>query len=316
MALIMHLKVPKYEGEKAILTLKRQGMIDHDYSISSDEKFLYIPLSGIPEGGEIVEIEKEQRGTRVIATGHAGGFDLIGEIAVIHERSGGRVQSIRDFILKVKPNIRTIYVDMGISGEMRLRNLEVLYGEDNPLTSYRENGLTMKVDVRRTYFSPRLSTERYIVAKDVRDGERVYDMFSGIGPFSLNIARLANCVIVACDMNPVAHDLFNQNISMNRLRGTISANLMDSYTLLNEAGTFDRIIMNNPVSKYRDFDQIVDHIREGGKLNIYFVETVEGIERQMELLSRLHLTLRSKRIVHGYSRNKFMFSLDYVKVIP
>ncbi|MGP6239401.1 class I SAM-dependent methyltransferase [Cuniculiplasma sp. SKW4] len=316
MVLIRHLKVPKLEGEKAILSLKKGGMIETEYAITSDENFLYIPLCKIPEHGEIVELEREPRETRVLATGHAGGFDLIGSIAIIHERSGGRIESIKEFIRRVKPNIRTIYLDNGIQGEMRLRDLVLLYGEDDPVTLYRENGLVMKVDVKNTYFSPRLSTERYIVAKDVTEGEKIYDMFSGIGPFSLNIGKLVNCHIIACDINPVAFELFRENISMNRLKASIVPNLGNSYDLLEKMGKFNRIIMNNPVNKYGDFRSVVSHLEEGGRLNVYFVDTVEELETHMETISSLNMKLTSKRIVHGYSRNKFMFSLDYVREIP
>jgi tRNA (guanine37-N1)-methyltransferase len=316
MALIRHLKVPKSQGEMAILALKKGGMIHNEYSITSDDQFLYIPLCEIPPDGEIVELQREQREARVVATGHAGGFDLIGSIAIIHERTGGRIKSIQEFIQRVKPNIRTIYLDNGISGEMRLRNLTLLYGIDDPVTLYRENGLLMKVDVRNTYFSPRLSTERYIVAKGVKEGETVYDMFSGIGPFSLNIGKIVKCRIVACDINPVASDLFRENISMNRLKASIEVHLEDSYSLLERMGQFSRIIMNNPVNKYGNFDSVVSHIVNGGRLNIYFVDTVEELETHMEELASLNMKLVSKRVVHGYSRNKFMFSLDYMREIP
>lgn len=315
MVLIKHARVAKKDGERAILSLKGRGLINQEFPISSDDNFVYIPLTGDLENGEVVEIDTDPRPTRVMATGHAGGFDLIGSIAIIHERSGGRVQSIRDFIIKVKPNIKTIYLDRGIDGEMRLRNLELLYGDDNPATLYKENGLTMKVDVRSTYFSPRLSTERYIVAKSIRGGEKVFDMFSGIGPFSLNMARLTQCEIEACDINPRAVELFRENISMNKLKGNISASCGDSYQHLEDSGDFDRIIMNNPVNQYRNLEEVLKHLINHGKLNIYYIETIEGIERQMEFIEEMNMKLLSKRVVHGYSRNKFMFSLEYERQI-
>ena len=78
---------------------------------------------------------------------------------------------------------------------------------------------------------------------------------------------------------------------------------------------FHRIVMNNPMLKYRDLDLIIKHICQDGILNIYYIETVEGIGEVMNQMESMGMVLQVKRIVHGYSRNMFMFSLEYRKVL-
>ena len=312
--MIKHVRVQKNEAQNVIDSLRESKELLMDYSITRDDSYIYIPVRDDYGSADLVELEREES-RRTFPKGHAGGFDHIGDIAIIHGRNGGRIESIRDFITKVKPGIRTIYTDNGIKGEHRLRDLELLYGQDNPETMYRENALRFKVNVKTAYFSPRLSTERFLLSRRIRDGERIFDMFAGIGTFSINLAASAACNITACDINPDAYALMKENISLNRLKGTVEPINEDSYRAIGELGIFHRIVMNNPMLKYRDLDMIIKHICQDGILNIYFIETVEGIGEVMNQMENQGMVLQVKRIVHGYSRNMFMFSLEYRKVL-
>jgi len=50
-----------------------------------------------------------------------------------------------------------------------------------------------------------LSTERIRIADQVKNGDKVVDMFAGIGPFSILIAkRFSEAEVIAVDKNPVA----------------------------------------------------------------------------------------------------------------
>ena len=314
MPLIKHLRVQKNEAQNIIASLRESGELLMNYSITRDDSYIYVPVGEDYDSADLVVMEREET-RRNFPKGHAGGFDHIGDIAIIHGRNGGRVESIKDFIIKVKPGIRSIYLDNGIKGEHRLRDLELLHGEDNPETMYRENGLRFKVNVKTAYFSPRLSTERFLLSRRIKDGERIFDMFAGIGTFSINLAASAACNIVSCDINPDAYALMKENIGLNRIKGTVEPINDDSYRVIGELEMFHRIVMNNPMLKYRDLDLIIKHICQDGILNIYYIETVEGIGEVMNQMESMGMVLQVKRIVHGYSRNMFMFSLEYRKVL-
>lgn len=308
---IKYLRVQKEEANIKLHTLRQNGFLLDIYEIRKDENYVYIPVASEFESEGLFIMRAEPREKKVMPTGHAGSFDLVGHIALIHERRGLDTDSIVSFILKSKPNIRTIYLDRGIHGDMRLRDLQILHGDDNSVTGYRENNIIMKVDVKRVYFSPRLSTERMLLAKAVKDGETIYDMFCGIGPIALNIGRTRNCKIFACDWNPDAIRLMIENLSSNKLLSTVFVNEDDSYALLEELNPMDRIIMNNPVSKYKDLDAVVAKLKLGGRLNVYFVDNQEDIGNEMSKLLDYGLELETKRVVHGYSSSRSLYSLQY-----
>ncbi|MHB1439368.1 MAG: class I SAM-dependent methyltransferase [Cuniculiplasma sp.] len=310
------MKVEKGRAQKAIEKLKKEDNFLMEYEIRRDENYVMIPVKHNVENEDHMIIESEPRELKVMPQGHAGSFDLVGDIAIIHSRKHLDLDFMIGFITRSKGNIRTIYLDKGVKGEERLRDLELLYGPDEPISMYRENNIVMKVDVKRAYFSPRLSTERYLVSRNIQDNERILDMFAGIGPFSLNIGKTKKCRMIACDINPEAVALLRYNISINRLQSEIEIYEGDSYKLLKEREPFHRIIMNNPVNQYESLDEVIGALKEGGRLNIYLVEDQESIEKYMEYFINKNMILESKRVVHGYSRNKSMYSLQYRRIVP
>ena len=69
------------------------------------------------------------------------------------------------------------YQASAVEGDFRTRNLEILAGEDNTRTEYKEFGCKFIVDVENAFFSPRLSTERERIANVIQEGEVMTNMF-------------------------------------------------------------------------------------------------------------------------------------------
>ena len=113
---------------------------------------------------------------------------------------------------------RTVLAKSGaIEGVYRLRDFEVIAGVKNTVTVYTEYGCVYHVDVAKAYFSPRLSTEHNRVASNVKKGETVVDLFAGVGPFAIPIAKkIKNVQVYAIDVNPDAIALLKRNIAVNR----------------------------------------------------------------------------------------------------
>ena len=61
-------------------------------------------------------------------------------------------------------------MDKGVKGEFRVRDLEVVAGDDRLETIHQEYGIRLLVDPSRVYFNPRLAGERHRVASLVREG--------------------------------------------------------------------------------------------------------------------------------------------------
>ena len=145
-------------------------------------------------------------------------------------------------------SVRSVYEqEGGIEGEFRLRTLKHLAGVKNTLTLHRENGCVFKVDVSRCYFSPRLSTERLRIAELVAGEERVLNMFAGVGPFSIPIAKRSGAMVTSCEINDVACDLHEENDRLNKVQDKIRIVRGDVAEFQTKGRSkYDRILMPHP----------------------------------------------------------------------
>ena len=134
-------------------------------------------------------------------------FDQIGEIIIVRipETLLPKKKIIGKALLDEVKIVRSVfYQASAVEGEFRTRDLEILAGEDNTETEYKEFGCRFKVDVKNAFFSPRLSTERERIANLVQNGEVMTNMFAGIGMFSIMAAKKKKCTVYSLDINPVA----------------------------------------------------------------------------------------------------------------
>ena len=117
-------------------------------------------------------------------------FDIVGSIAVLEVQGKMGSKKIANQILSSHPNIKTVVKKSGgHEGKYRLQKFVHVAGEKTKETIHRENAVSIYLDIDRTYFSPRMATERLRVASQVKPGENVLVMFSGCGPFPLVIAK-------------------------------------------------------------------------------------------------------------------------------
>jgi tRNA (guanine37-N1)-methyltransferase len=179
-------------------------------------------------------------------------YDVIGDIAVIRANPAlkGKVKHVANAILTVNKSVRTVLNQTSpIDGEFRLRRLEVIAGEENTVTVYKEHGCVFKVDLTKAYFSPRLSYERKRVADLVVSGEVVVNMFAGVGCFSVIIAKHSNVnTVYSIDINPDAVRFMTENIALNGLEGQIVPIEGDAREVLEGKLTnvADRVLMPLP----------------------------------------------------------------------
>lgn len=178
-------------------------------------------------------------------------FDVIGDIAIIKipETLRSREELIANEILARMKNVHTVLKQSSdVKGEYRIRELVFVGGKENYETIYKEGGCLFKVNVREVYFSPRLSTERERIVSQVRDGEHIFNMFAGIGTFSILIAKKKDVEIESVDINPTAIELARESLKLNkRLKGKVNPILCDALQYaLSHKEQFDRILMPLP----------------------------------------------------------------------
>jgi tRNA (guanine37-N1)-methyltransferase len=169
-----------------------------------------------------------------------------------------------------------------VSGDYRLRNLEFLLGIKTTETRYKEYGCIYKIDLRKAYFSPRLSYERQRIARLVQNEETVLNMFSGVGCYSIAIAKYSMPLkVISIDVNPSAFSFLEENIRLNRVETKIIPLLGDAKSKINQElqDTTDRVLMPLPEKAYAYLDYAVLALKpEGGWIHYYDFEYAKSNE--------------------------------------
>jgi len=310
---MLHVRIEKEKGQETINRLVALNLINRDYKIINDKEYVYIPVNEKNNDFYTVDIDGNPS-NRIDPEKVSFSYDVIGSIAIIKGKSIENATYLSDF-LKSRKNIKTIYLDEGISGEFRTRQLTLIYGEPVYKTIYRENEIRLMVDVSKAYFSPRLSSERLRINKEIIEGETIVDMFAGIGPFSILIAKNHVCRIIAMDKNPDAIALLNENLTLNRLKGSITPIAGDSMELIQQYTDIDRIIMNLPHDAMEFIEVAYRALKTGGIINYYEICDVTTLEERMESFREIGLELVYKRIVHGFSKYQNMYSMEFKKIL-
>jgi tRNA (guanine37-N1)-methyltransferase len=203
----------------------------------------------------------------------SSGVDVVGDIAIVRlsefsQKEKGRVA--RALLEEMKNVVVVMEQEGGIEGEYRLRKLRHLAGPNRTLTVHRENGCAFKVDVVKCYFSPRLSTERLRIAKLVRGKERVLNMFAGVGPYSIPIAKLARTRVVSCEVNDYAAQLHEENDRLNKVDNLVSVINGDAADLPETTkGKFDRILMPLPSDSNKFLQVALRMVSKKGIVHYY-----------------------------------------------
>lgn len=201
-------------------------------------------------------------------------FDQVGGIIIVRipESLSSRKDVIgRTLLEEIRP-ARSVYCQSSdVQGDYRTRDLELLAGVDDTRTEYRESGCRFLVDVEKTFFSPRLSSERERIAGLVRDGETIVNMFAGVGMFSIAAARRSRCIVYSIDINPLASELCEQNIARNRLAGSVVSINGDAARVIADRlrGVSDRTLMLLPERSDEFLQSAVDATRSGGTIHYY-----------------------------------------------
>jgi tRNA (guanine37-N1)-methyltransferase len=186
-------------------------------------------------------------------------FDQIGDIIIIkipHDLMP-KNKLIAETILANIKTAKAVFAQVSpVKGDYRVRDLEFVAGENRTLTEYREYGCRFKVDVAKTYFSPRLSTERSRIASMVGPDETIVNMFAGVGTFSILITRMnKTCKVYSIDSNIAAVKLCEENAKLNKVQERVVSIYGDAAKVIKEknlAGKADRVLMPLP-EKAKEF---------------------------------------------------------------
>jgi len=321
------LVVPRKRGEEVRQDLVDSGLLRVDLEIRHEDDMLVLPLvegaGAIPPGwGKVVDREFRE----VPRKGPARyrdllpwpdeekallprAFDVVGDIVLIRlpAELDDRKVAVGEALLRFVPGARLVGLDHGVHGSDRRRTVERVAGSGAWTTRHHENGLELDVDVERAYFSPRLAREHARVAEAVGEGERVYDLCCGVGPFSLTIARGGRAGhITAVDANPVAISLLSATLARYPFRDRITALTAPVEQFLPSAPAVENLVMNLPHEGIKYLPSVARTTAPGGRIFYYEVVPRDGLEQRGTTLVKLlsptaPFELLERRVVHPYS---------------
>lgn len=346
-------KVPIKEIDKVRKVLMEKELMKMNYKIQTDASYGYIPLkkeyfekikkvkvqinSSKSIGNETIKIiekdlEKIKHKTTSLSESLKGklteeeiqtlktSFDIIGDIVILEIPE--ELYDQKEIIGKAALNFtkrKSIFMKKGaIEGIVRTRKLEHLAGNDSSETIHKEHGIRLSLDMDNVYFSPRLATERNRIVNQVKDGEIILDMFAGIGPFPILIAKWTNTEIYAVDINEKAIEYMEKNIGLNKLKGTIHPINEDinkiAIDFKEKNIEFNRIIMNLPGSAYEYLDLAISLLKKNGILHYYeFNDNYQtGINRISSIAAKYKKKIKiiNTRKVKSSSPGKWHIAID------
>ena len=226
-----------------------------------------------------------------------------------HDKEIGRI------LLEKIPNTRTVCRRTGfIKNQYREPQVKVIVGDKNTETVHREHGIFFKLDVNKIMFAKGNLNERKRITKLVKKRETIVDMFSGIGYFSIGIAKFSEPKkVYSIEINPVAYRYLCENVKLNKVKDKVIPILGDCMVEIPKLGRIaDRVIMGLlPSSK----DYLLDAMKvvkpngvvhyhgtgkkEGWKGLFEDVKTAAGIEGfKVELKRRAKVKSYAPKIYH------------------
>ncbi len=311
-----YLGVAREKASKALELLRKMGLLDASLRPARRGHTVFFPLrEELPDEAlralkealgrvELGEMEFEPRarpaGLRELLAGRIPGellelvprsFDVVGDIAIIELPDPLRPYGpeIGRALMEIHRRVRLVLAKGGpIRGDFRLRELVPIAGSGPTETTHREHGCSFRLDVAKVYFSPRLSYEHARVASQARDGEVILDLFAGVGPFPILMARRREVLAYAVDANPWAFHYLAYNVVLNKVRGHVVPLLSDAREAVERGlkGVADRVVMNLP-EKAREFlDVACEALRPGGGV-IHFYTFAGAPEPEREAIGAL-----------------------------
>jgi tRNA (guanine37-N1)-methyltransferase len=202
-----------------------------------------------------------------------GGYDVVGDIAIIEVPTelAKKEGLIAKTLLNMHKNITVVTKKSGShKGIFRLQKLKILAGEKRKETVHKENNVRLKLNLEKTYFSPRMAAERKRIAQQVKKGERILVMFSGCAPYPLVIAKNSRAKeVYGVEINPVAHRYGLENVKLNKI-ANVNLLLGDVKKIVPKLKKkFDRVVMPLPKSGANYLNLAITAVKVGGIVHFY-----------------------------------------------
>ncbi|XP_057368314.1 tRNA (guanine(37)-N1)-methyltransferase-like [Daphnia carinata] len=205
--------------------------------------------------------------------------------------------NLRDHLLPYKNLIGQVLVDKligvktvvnkssSIDSTYRNFQMEVLAGEADFVTEVKENMCTFKFDFSQVYWNSRLCTEHERIIKLLPQKSVLFDVFAGVGPFSVPAAKIRKCRVFANDLNPSSYHWLKENVRLNKVENIETFNLDGRQFIREQMPPFLLARPSEPIHVTMNLPALA----------VEFLDAFIGLLSGVELDPRLDIT------VHVYS---------------
>jgi len=272
--------VDKPRTETAIESLRAEGVYDESRRVCEDgPERVALPVTEPPTETEIREVvrqlEPEPRNPDLEdlladrgwsdddLEAAPGSWAVIGSVILVTIPADCPDETaVGEALLELHGEADSVLADAriandGTAGTYREPRTRLLAGSSDTETIHTEHGTRYGLDPTKVMFSPGNQAERARMGELVDDGERVFDMFAGIGYFTLPIAR-AGAEVTATERNPTAFRYLLENAMLNDVSDRIDAYRTDCRDLASDLDV-DRVVMGY----YGSSDDSSDDADEG-----------------------------------------------------
>jgi len=321
------IKVQRSRGEEFRKVLVEMAAFDRSRKIISDESSVYLPVLEIDELaasrlrqiGDFERIEmdfpvEEHFPSPKELLGFQPGFEVVGDIAIVEDIDAERVASA---LMSASKNIRAVIAPLSdVEGEFRTRRFRHVAGEARTVTTHKEHGLRYRVDLEGAYFTPRLGTERLRVAGLVRPGDVVLDMFAGVGPFALLMAK-KGARVIAMDKNSVAVQYLKENARLNKVESIEILEGDAGGLALGRESQADHVIMNLPHSASQFLIPAMRAAKPGGIVHYYAIAPEKDLYRDLALIEKAADQMSAsveviyEGVVRSYAPHRYNVVIDF-----
>ena len=321
------LRVKRESGERMRKALVESGLLDRSRKIRADETHVYLPVFDMDaarsnnleqiapfEPVQIDFLPEERPATPEDILGYRPSFEVVGDIAMVEEADA---EAVAAAIMATSKGIKAVIAPISeVEGEFRTRRFRHIAGEPRTSTIHKEHGLRYKVDLESAYFTERLGTERLRVARQVKPGDFVLDMFAGVGPFSLLLAK-KGAQVVAMDKNPLAIKCLKENAVLNRVQNIEILKGDAAELALRYAGQADHVIMNLPHSACSFLVPAMRAAKSGGVVHYYCIAPEDDLYRDEALIRTAADSLGAgvdvlyRGIVRSYAPRRHNVVIDF-----
>ncbi|WP_421908690.1 class I SAM-dependent methyltransferase [Methanolacinia petrolearia] len=259
----------------------------------------------------------KRSGNSCLPEGIPTGFDVIGDIAVVNipAEYEDYYSEVAAYIAGKRKNVRTVLNrTASAGGDFRVPCFEVIYGDPRTVTVHRESGLSYMVDLKDSFFNPRLCTERMRVAAMVNGNEIVLVPFAGVGPFAILPAkRGAN--VYAVEMNPAACGWLRKNMELNDASGSLEIIRGDAHDIPDIFSTeFDRAIVPAPYGFEESLILSASCVKKGGFIHFYTFKRPSEIDGLRESYERSGFETVSVRRCGNVAKGVARWAFDLRKI--